>query len=215
MGIASPPGAVDQVRWIMGQPLQHDPGTRRAYSNIGYMVLGLVIEEVSGEAYLAFLRKHVARPAGIADSELILGRSLRADAHPREPYYDHPRKYPNVFYPAYSDVRRVEGPYGSAHMEARASLGGIVTNPRSLVLFLDKYTVNGRRIGQPRRGWGKRAAHGGKQKGVRALALQREDGIALAVVFNKSTIGNGMTELREALNELIDDGDIQWPEREP
>lgn len=75
--------------------------------------------------------------------------------------------------------------------------------------------MNGRRIGQPRRGWGKRAAQGGKQKGVRALALQREDGITLAVVFNKSTIGNGMTELREALNELIDDGDIQWPEREP
>ncbi len=96
MGIASPPGVVNQVRWIMGQPLQHDPGAKHAYSNIGYMVLGLVIEEVAGEDYLSFLRKHVTRPAGIADSELILGRSLRGDAHPREPYYDHPRQAPNV-----------------------------------------------------------------------------------------------------------------------
>ena len=90
MGIASPPGAVDQVRWIMGQPLQHDPGTRRAYSNIGYMVLGLVIEEVSGEAYLAFLRKHVARPAGIADfgadpGPLAQGRRASARALLRSP----------------------------------------------------------------------------------------------------------------------------------
>ena len=215
MGIASPPGAVNQVRWIMGQPLQHDPGAEYAYSNIGYMVLGLIIEEVSGEDYLSFLRRHVTRPAGIADSELILGRSLRGDAHPREPYYDHPRKAPNVFFPAYSSRRLVEGPYGAAHMEARFSLGGVVTNARSLVLFLDKYTVSGRHIGTPHQGGvAKRAAHGGKQKGVRALAVQREDGINFAVIFNKSTIDGGLAELREAINGLIDDGRIQWPERE-
>ncbi len=75
--------------------------------------------------------------------------------------------------------------------------------------------MSGRRIGRPRQGDGKRAAHGGKQKGVRALALQREDGINLAVILNKSTIDGGLAELREAINELIDDGDIRWPEREP
>jgi N-acyl-D-amino-acid deacylase len=209
MGIASPPGAVNQVRWIMGQPLQHAPGEKRAYSNIGYMVLGLAIEKVSGEDYLSFLRKHVTRPIGIADTELILGRSLKENAHPREPYYDHPRKAPNVFYPAYSNRRRVEGPYGAAHMEARFSLGGIVTNAKSLVLFLEKYTVSGRHIGRPRRGGGGRGAHGGKQKGVRAFALQREDGINLAVIVNKSAIEGGMRDLREALNGLLDEGDIR------
>jgi N-acyl-D-amino-acid deacylase len=213
MGIASPPGAVNQVRWIMGQPLQHAPGTKRAYSNIGYMVLGLVIEKVSGEDYLAFLRKHVTRPIGIADTELILGRSLRENAHPREPYYDHPRKAPSVFYPAHSNRRLVEGPYGAAHYEARFSLGGIVTNARSLVLFLDKYTVSGRGIGRPRRDGAGRGAHGGKQKGVRAFAMQREDGINLAVIVNKSTMEGGLGDLREALNGLIDAGKIRWPER--
>lgn len=44
---------------------------------------------------------------------------------------------------------------------------------------------------------------------MRALALQREDGINFAVIFNKSTMEGGMAALREGLNEPIDAGDIQ------
>jgi hypothetical protein len=99
-------------------------------------------------------------------------------------------------------------------MEARFSLGGIVTNAKGLMLFLDKYTASGRGIGRPRREGAGRAGHGGKQKGVRAFARQREDGINLAVIVNKSTMEGGMRDLRKALNDLIDGGQIRWPERE-
>jgi N-acyl-D-amino-acid deacylase len=46
MKIASPPGPINTVRYIMGKSLQHRPGSQYAYSNVGYLVLGLVIKKV-------------------------------------------------------------------------------------------------------------------------------------------------------------------------
>ena len=45
------------------------PGSRLAYSNTGYLVLGLVIEAVSGETYFDYVRKHIFAPAGMKDTD--------------------------------------------------------------------------------------------------------------------------------------------------
>lgn len=212
LGVTSPPGRTNLVRYIMGQPLQHDPGSKEAYSNIGYLLLGLVIEQRSGRDYLAFLREQVTRPAGIADEDLELGRSFVA--HPREPHYDDPQFAPNVFYPAHSKTALVEAPYGSFDMEARTSQGRIITTARSIVLFLDKFMVNGDDIGRPRPPPGEwRFNHGGKQRGSEALARARGDGLNYAVIFNKSA-GPYTTQIRQALDDLLDSGAIKsWPAR--
>jgi CubicO group peptidase (beta-lactamase class C family) len=42
------------------------PGTRFSYSNSGYLLLGLVIEKISGENYYDYVAKHVFEPAGMA-----------------------------------------------------------------------------------------------------------------------------------------------------
>ena len=49
-------------------PLRFAPGTGRAYSNAGYVVLGLVIERVSGKPYWDFVRERVFAPAGMKDT---------------------------------------------------------------------------------------------------------------------------------------------------
>jgi CubicO group peptidase (beta-lactamase class C family) len=46
------------AHWAM-QPLDFEPGTRYQYSNTGYVVLGQVVEKVSGQPLLDFLRQHV------------------------------------------------------------------------------------------------------------------------------------------------------------
>jgi len=45
--------------------LQFRPGSRWAYSNSGFLLAGLVIEQASGERYDAYLLRHVWRPAGM------------------------------------------------------------------------------------------------------------------------------------------------------
>ena len=47
-----------------------EPGARFAYSNSGFLLLGLLIEQVSGQTYDAYLAEHVFAPAGMTASSL-------------------------------------------------------------------------------------------------------------------------------------------------
>lgn len=50
------------------KPLEFVPGTKFAYDNTGYVLLGYVIEKVSGQTYQAYLRDHILAPAGLKAS---------------------------------------------------------------------------------------------------------------------------------------------------
>ena len=49
-------------------PLKFEPGTSEAYSNAGYVVLGAVIEAVSGKSYDDYLQEHIFKPAGMTNT---------------------------------------------------------------------------------------------------------------------------------------------------
>lgn len=46
------------------------PNQRFAYSNLGYIILGQVIEIVSGLSYKEYIRQHIISPLGLGDNEL-------------------------------------------------------------------------------------------------------------------------------------------------
>ncbi len=48
--------------WFKDAPLDFQPGDRFSYSNTGYLLLGYLIEEVSGQQYEVFLEKHIFEP---------------------------------------------------------------------------------------------------------------------------------------------------------
>ncbi len=50
------------------QPLNFAPGSAVRYSNSGYIVLGLLIEKLSGKSYASFLQSELLGPLGMADS---------------------------------------------------------------------------------------------------------------------------------------------------
>lgn len=47
------------------RPLSFLPGTGYEYSNVGYSLLGMIIEQVSGQSYSEFLQQHIFQPAGM------------------------------------------------------------------------------------------------------------------------------------------------------
>ena len=49
-------------------PLEFESGSRFNYSNTGYVLLGALIEKVSGESYDVFVRKNIFEPLGMKDS---------------------------------------------------------------------------------------------------------------------------------------------------
>lgn len=51
-----------------GDPLSFAPGEKFQYSNSGYMVLGAIIEKVSGQDYYSYVQQHVYEPAGMTDT---------------------------------------------------------------------------------------------------------------------------------------------------
>ena len=47
------------------KPLDFAPGTQTHYSNTGYLVLGVIVEAVSGSDYYKYVEKHILQPAGM------------------------------------------------------------------------------------------------------------------------------------------------------
>ncbi len=50
-------------------PLAFEPGTQEQYSNGGYILLGAIIEKVSGKSYYDYVRENIFKVAGMSDSD--------------------------------------------------------------------------------------------------------------------------------------------------
>lgn len=70
MKIAPPVLPQTFVSFMMGVPLDFDPGTDAKYSNVGYIVMGEVIAAVSGKRYWDFVAERVFKPMGLESARL-------------------------------------------------------------------------------------------------------------------------------------------------
>ncbi|MEG1056127.1 MAG: serine hydrolase domain-containing protein, partial [Janthinobacterium sp.] len=59
------------------------PGSRYAYSNMGYGLLGMVIEKVTGQPYERYLDAQLLQPLGMADSTFAFVSQAGSLADPR------------------------------------------------------------------------------------------------------------------------------------
>ena len=74
------------------------PGSRYAYSNMGYGLLGMVIERVTGQPYERYLDAQLLQPLGMADSTFAFVSQTGAQADPRLAmgYFEHGVAQPAV-----------------------------------------------------------------------------------------------------------------------
>ena len=56
---------LDRVKTL---PLKFAPGSRYSYSNTNYLILGYIVEKVSGLGYGAYLEKNILSPLGMRDT---------------------------------------------------------------------------------------------------------------------------------------------------
>ncbi len=79
----SKPGFMDQVtnaitteeviKSFKHDPYDFDPGAKWLYDNSGYMLLGYIVEKVSGQSYADFLRENFFQPLGMTNTGVYTG----------------------------------------------------------------------------------------------------------------------------------------------
>lgn len=116
------------IKFLLEKGLDHTPGTSYHYSNIGYLVLGEIIEEVSGQAYEDYVKSAVLAPINICD--MHVGRSLLQDKMEREVEYEG-NGYTNLS--AFGGGQQVPWEYGGWVLKAMSAHGGWIATARDLV----------------------------------------------------------------------------------
>ena len=80
------------IEFALGKRLHFTPGTGRSYSNLGYCILGLVVEKKSGLPYDEYCRTQIFEPLGIYD--MMPARNLPDQKAPFEVTYYEPAGMP-------------------------------------------------------------------------------------------------------------------------
>jgi len=118
------------ITYMSGYPLDYDPGTKYAYSNYGYMLLGRIIEVLSGQPYAEYVSQKILAPLKMTHTSL--GRSQIELRMPDEVTYYSSMSRKSVLEPTRKDV---PGPYGSFNLENHDANGGWVSSAIDMARF--------------------------------------------------------------------------------
>lgn len=225
------PASIDTyLKYIMKQRLHFSPGTRSIYSNMGYMVLEKVIENVSGQNYEDYIRYHVLYPAGIYD--MYIGHSKHANGRENECKYYEQRGEKKVK-SALGDGKYVNKSDGGNHIELLGAAGGWICSSAELVKLIsvidgdsatpdiitservkDMTTV---RNGLFPLGWKAAISNGtwwrtGSMAGTSAMAKRLPDGTIWAILINTSSWRGSKfpREINKLMRKILAKVD-QWP----
>jgi CubicO group peptidase (beta-lactamase class C family) len=134
MGIKPPVDTKTILRFALDKRLHYTPGTGRAYSNLGYGVLGLIIEKVSGMSYEEYCKRKILEPLGIFD--MSIAGNLPSEKKPYEVSYYEPSDV--VLKPSiYGTGEMVTPSHGGNDIRALGGAGAwLATAPDLLRLLL-------------------------------------------------------------------------------
>lgn len=231
MGLSQPPTREQIASFMLSMPLQFDPGGPfcswsnpppspcwspvDSYSNFGYMLLGLIVEQQSGMSHQQYLRHAIVTPdLWVPGTEVIRGRSHRADQSPREPLYSSADTCEDV-YPPNNDV---PCPYGGFDLESMVGHGNLVSSAGPVIALANNFVIAvGGDSGVPLLGGTVNGGHLGRLNGCDTAITQRIDGVNIVVLFNKagasplSCPNHLACSMSATIASLIDAGGFVWP----
>ena len=126
-----PPDCPTILRDTLERKLDFVPGERFAYSNVGYCILGRIVERVTGKRYETYVRERILAPAGA--TRMKLGRTLEA-ADGEVTYYESDGRQVTAM-PGLG-LRTAPQPYGGFAMETMDSYGGWIGAPIDYLRFI-------------------------------------------------------------------------------
>ena len=205
-GTSNPVTEEDLILFLLEKGLDFTPGTAYSYSNIGYLVLGEIIEEISGMSYEDYVQETILAPLGICDMQIA--KTLLEDKAEREGEYIG-NGYTNLS--CYGTGEYVPWEYGGFHVEAMTAHGGWMASARDLVRLLvavDNFptkpdilqasTINSMVTPSANnanyaKGWQVNSFnnwwHTGALDGTATLIVRTNNGFTWAVLLNKRVIG--------------------------
>jgi CubicO group peptidase (beta-lactamase class C family) len=196
------------------RPLDFGPGEQMSYSNSGYLVLGAIIEKVSGQTYEKFVADNLFAPAGMTDSGYDSNTAIikrRASGYVRTPAglanagYLH-MSIPHAAGALYStthDLLKWQQALFAGKIVSKASLDRMITPFKNdYALGITSTVVNGRRV----------IAHGGGIDGFNThLAYYPDSRTVVAVLSNVN--GAGPSMLAGQLGALMHGETVMTSER--
>jgi len=133
LGLQLPIDTKTILRFALDKRLQYTPGSGKAYSNLGYSVLGLIIEKVSGMSYSEYCTKEIFEPLGIYDMKIA--GNLPSDRNPFEVTYYEPNDV--EFKPSiYGTGELVPPSYGGNDIKSLGAAGAWVATAPDLMRLL-------------------------------------------------------------------------------
>ncbi|MDL4777580.1 MULTISPECIES: serine hydrolase domain-containing protein [Thermomonosporaceae] len=214
LGIPLPVKRANIMAYASGRRLDHAPGTAYAYSNYGYLLLGRIIEKVTGQSYATYVQQKVLAPRGI--TRMRLGHTLTKAAG-EVPYYS---GYTGATVFDNSGTK-VAYPYGAFNLENMDAHGGWLGTAMDLTRFAGIYdggttVLNAASIKQAFAkpatginadgyyygcGWqvrpvtgGTNTWHDGSLAGTSTLLVRRYDGLTWAVLFDQRQEGSAPSD---------------------
>ena len=201
LGLSAPPTKLEIARYMYGKPLQFVPGTQnyesskhQTYGNLGYMLLGLVIEAISAKHFIDFVRDDL--DGNGAWPNVLVSPMLSHQTNPQEVWYVERRVGPSALDPRSDVPAPVAYGGGGFITDLMDSAAGLMTNAESLARFASRHSVSG---------MGGRVA--GKQRdgsmpGTYCDTMSRPNGIDCAYVLNAREFPGG-TDDAEKYSALL------------
>jgi CubicO group peptidase (beta-lactamase class C family) len=204
---AKPPIDIKTViQYTLNQNLSSEPGENYKYSNIGYCILGEVIEKVTGMKYEDYVQFAILHPLGIYD--MHIGHSYENDLYINEVRYYEENNASKIW--AFDGSKKlVPIVYGGNNIELLGAAGGWVASAPELAKFIvaidgfesrpDILSENSIRfmtqsVGLSRKLIGWRGTDGlgtwwrtGTMSGTSALIMRYKNDIDFVMLLNTST----------------------------
>ena len=133
MDVKAPVSFDHVLQFALSRRLSSKPGSRYSYSNLGYAILGEIIERKSGMPYQDYVVMNLLKPLDIHD--MHIGKSYYHEKYPNEVRY-HSSAGKMTTYSMDGSGERVPIYYGGNNIELLGPAGGWVASAPELIKFL-------------------------------------------------------------------------------